>query len=185
MVRAYDSAMPLTLRLVFAAGQEPFTKYGPLTYEVDGLPSNRMIRIQRRMVPIEPPSWSILPVTLFDNDIGVKGPWTGDYASPEEALATIDEAFLHDPTYWRDFGLVWHLPQEPGLLTHATLVDLRNERGAQPIADGEGADETEALLNLWNSLRDTSAPEDAIACVASACQRRTGKQPERKGSIGE
>ena len=173
--------MRLTLRPVLEL-PERFAKYGPLAYEVDGLPPNRMIRIQRRMVPIEPACWSILPVTVFDidNDLAVKGPWTGDYASPEEALATIDEAFLHDPTYWRDFHLVWHLPLEPGLLTHATLVDLRTERGAQPIADSEGPDETETLLNLWTRLTDTNASEDAIACVASAYQRRTGKPPERR-----
>jgi hypothetical protein len=184
MATAYDSAMRLTLRPVIAL-PEPFAKYGPLTYEVDGLPPNRMIRIHRRMVPIEPACWSILPTTLFDNGLGVKGPGTGEYASPEEALATIDEAFLHDPTYWREFGLVWHLPLEPGLLTHATLVDLRTARGAQPIADSEGADEIETLLNLWTRLTDTNAPEDAIACAASAYQRRTGKQPERKGSVSE
>ena len=121
--------MRLTLRPVIEL-PERFAKYGPLAYEVDGLPPNRMIRIQRRMVPIEPACWSILPVTVFDidNDLAVKGPWTGDYASPEEALATIDEAFPHDPTYWRDFILVWHLPLEPGLLTYAALVDWRAER---------------------------------------------------------
>ena len=178
------SAMRLTLRLLIAF-PGPLAKYGPFSYEVDGLPPNRMIRIQRRMVPIEPACWSILPVTLFENGLGVKGPWTGEYASPEEALATIDEVFLHDPTYWRDFGLVWHLPLEPGLLTHATLVDLRTERGVQPIADSDGADETETLLNLWIRLTDTNASEEAIACAASAYQRRTGKQPERKDSISE
>jgi hypothetical protein len=89
--------MWLTLRPVIAL-PEPFAEYGPLTYEVDGLPPNRMIHIHRRMVPIEPACWSILPTTLFENGLGVKGPGTGEYASPEEALATIDEAFLHDPT---------------------------------------------------------------------------------------
>lgn len=154
MATAYDSAMRLTLRPVIAL-PGPFAKYGPLTYEVDGLPPNRMIRIQRRMVPIEPACWSILLTTLFDNGLGVKGPGTGEYASPEEALA------------------------------HATLVDLRTARGPQPIADSEGADEIETLLNLWTRLTDTNAPEDAIACAASAYQRRTGKQPERKGSVSE
>src|SRR5688572_31964217 len=124
--------MPLPLRPVLADPaviSERFAKYGPLFYDVEGLPPNRMIRISRRLVPIEPACWSILPVTLYDTDNGVRGPWTGNYASPEEALAAIDEAFLHDPTYWRDFHLVWHLPLEPGLLTHATLVDLRAARG--------------------------------------------------------
>ena len=100
-------------------------------------------------------------------------------------LATIDEAFLHDPTYGREFALVWHLPLEPGLLTHAAIFDWRAERDTPPIADSEGADETETLLNLWTALTDTNASEDAIACVASAYQRRTGKQPERKGSVSE
>ena len=85
----------------------------------------------------------------------------------------------------RDFQLEWHLPLEPGLLTNVTLFDSRTTAGAQPISHGEGADETETLLNLWTSLTDTNALEDAIACVASAYQRRTGKQPERKGSAGE
>ena len=79
------SAMRLTLRPVIALS-EPFAKYGPLTYEVHGLPPNRMIRIQRRMVPIEPACWSIVPVTLFDNGLGVKGPLIGEYASHDEAF---------------------------------------------------------------------------------------------------
>jgi len=62
--------------------------------------------------------------------------------------------------------------------------DLRPEHDGHQIADGEGADEIETLLNLWTRLTETNASEDAIACVASAYQRRTGKPPE-PGSISE
>ena len=61
-----------------------------------------------------------------------------------------------------------------------TLIDLRP---AQPqlIADSEGADETETLLNLWSSLADTNASEAAVACVASAIKDARGSS--RNGKV--
>ena len=41
-----------------------------------------------------------------------------------------------------------------------------------------GADE-ELLLDLWTTLIDRGDPEAAIAFVATAYAKRTGKEPER------
>jgi hypothetical protein len=42
---------------------------------------------------------------------------------------------------------------------------------------GHGGDEAEALLDLWATLCDQDAAQDAIAHVAEAFTRRTGKAP--------
>jgi hypothetical protein len=92
--------MPLTLRPAFADPAvipERFAKYEPLAYEVEGLPPTRMIRISRRLVPIEPACWEILPITLVENDLAVSGKRTGSYDSPEDALAAIDAAVPRKP----------------------------------------------------------------------------------------
>jgi len=74
------------------------------------------------------------------------------------------------------FELEWILPLEPGLSTHVTLFNL----GCCPphaLAAGEGADEADALLDLWTKLTARSEPAEAIAIVAEAHHRRTGRQP--------
>jgi hypothetical protein len=82
------------------------------------------------------------------------------------------------------FDLEWHLPLEPGLPTHAALTDLQTTF-PELIAEGEGGDEAETLLNLWITLSDRSASPDAMAFVADAYSRRAGRQPERAGSGNE
>ena len=95
--------------------REPFGKYQPMFYDVVGLPPNRMIMICRRMVPIEPACWQILPTTLWDDgDKGVRGQPTGAYESPEAALAAIDDAFLQNPEHWVDLREGWFDLPEPG-----------------------------------------------------------------------
>ena len=76
------------------------------------------------------------------------------------------------------FDLEWVLPLEPGLTTHVTLFD-EERTGSFPLAVGvmavgHGADEADALLDLWTTLIDRKAPSEAIAarigrCSGSAC----------------
>jgi hypothetical protein len=75
------------------------------------------------------------------------------------------------------FDLEWHLPLEPGLPTHAALFDLLTAPPAL-VAESEGGDEAETLLNLWTTLTGGSASAEAIGFVAVAYCRRTGRQPE-------
>ena len=82
------------------------------------------------------------------------------------------------------FDLEWHLPLEPGLPTHAALYDLQPTL-PELIAESEGGDEAETLLSLWTTLSDRGASADAIAYVADAYTRRTGRQPERTGSVDQ
>jgi hypothetical protein len=79
------------------------------------------------------------------------------------------------------FELECHLLLEPGLPPHAALFDLQITP-PELIAETEGGDETETLLNLWTTLMDGSTSADAIPFVADAYQRRAGRQPERTGS---
>ena len=74
------------------------------------------------------------------------------------------------------FELEWLLPLEPGLSTHVTLVNLECHP-PHALATGEGADEADALLDLWTKLTARSEPADAIAIVAEAHHRRTGRPP--------
>ena len=82
-MRRIINAMAFSLRpspLSEVPFPEPLGKYQPLFYDVVGLPPNRMIMICRRMVPIEPACWEILPTTLWDDgDKGVRGQPTGAY----------------------------------------------------------------------------------------------------------
>ena len=73
-------------------------------------------------------------------------------------------------------------PLEPGLPTHAALFDFQGIFPEQ-IAESEGGDEAETLLNLWTMLTDRSASADAIEFVADAYARRVGRQPEQTGSM--
>jgi len=47
-----------------------------------------------------------------------------------------------------------------------------------PIAVAQGGDEAEALLDLWNTIRDYNESADATTFVAAAYERRTGRQSE-------
>ena len=81
------------------------------------------------------------------------------------------------------FELEWVLPLEPGLTTHVTLFD-EERTGSFPLAVGvmavgHGADEADTLLDLWTTLMDRDEPSEAIAFVAAAYRRRTGREPER------
>jgi hypothetical protein len=76
------------------------------------------------------------------------------------------------------FALEWILPQEPGLATHVTLYDAERHQ-QHALGVGHGADEADTLLDLWTSLIDRSEPPEAIAYVAGAYAKRTGRTPER------
>jgi hypothetical protein len=82
------------------------------------------------------------------------------------------------------FRLQWALPLEPGLSTHVALFDLECFP-PHPIAAGEGADEADALLTLWTTLFAGHNSADAMACVAEAYSRRTGRVPQPTGSDGD
>lgn len=81
------------------------------------------------------------------------------------------------PVGQKRFELEWVLPLEPGLSTHVRLFDLRLSPPS-PLALGHGADEADALLDLWAGLKGLSAEADALAVVAGAYHRRTGRFPE-------
>lgn len=75
------------------------------------------------------------------------------------------------------FALEWLMPLEPGLLTHVTLID----NGVSPrevVAAGHGADESDALLELWREVSQRQEFSDAKPMVTSAYKRRTGRHPE-------
>jgi hypothetical protein len=102
-----------------------------------------------------------------------------DYRGPRISLQT-KPAQLDK----KSFHLEWHLPLEPDLPTPGALFDLRTTF-PELIAESEGGDEAETLLNLWTTLTDSSASADAIAFVADAYYRRTGDSRERTGSVSE
>ena len=66
------------------------------------------------------------------------------------------------PSDKRRFELEWHLPLQVGLATHVALVDLEKEPPIA-LAVGHGADEPEALLDLWTTLSDQNDAEGAIS----------------------
>jgi len=82
------------------------------------------------------------------------------------------------------FELEWILPLEPGLSTRVTLHDLQCDP-RHALAIGEGGDEAEALLDLWTTLIEPGDSAEAVAYVAAAYRKRTGRQPERTGAVGE
>ena len=82
------------------------------------------------------------------------------------------------------FDLEWILPLEPWLSTHVTIFDL-DCAPPHAVAVGEGADEADALLALWTSLTAQHGTADAVAHVAEAYARRTGRPPEPVGSDAE
>jgi hypothetical protein len=92
-----------------------------------------------------------------------RGPGTGHVTKP----AQLDK---------QRFDLEWILPLEPGLSTHVTLYDRQCDR-RHGVAIGQGGNEAEALLDLWTTLTDRLESADAIAFVAQAYHRRTGRLP--------
>lgn len=70
------------------------------------------------------------------------------------------------------------MPLEPGLSTHVTLHD-RDAPFDYVEAVGHGADEEDALLDLWTTLLDRAKASEATAFVAAAYERRAKKPPER------
>jgi hypothetical protein len=76
------------------------------------------------------------------------------------------------------FQLQWALPLEPGLSTHVALFDLECVP-PHAVAAGEGADEADALLELWTTLGDQQDSAHAVAYVAAAYRRRRGRAPDQ------
>ena len=69
-------------------------------------------------------------------------------------------------------------------MTHVTLFDEERKvpyhaLAVGVMAVGHGADEADTLLDLWTTLVDRDEPTEAIAFVAAAYRRRTGREPER------
>lgn len=75
------------------------------------------------------------------------------------------------------FELRWALPLEPGLSTHVTLFDLECFP-PHALAAAEGADEADSLLALWMVVFGEHHSTDAMAYVAEAYSRRTGRLPQ-------
>jgi len=82
------------------------------------------------------------------------------------------------------FDLEWIVPLEPGLATYVTLFDRQCDP-PHALAVGEGGDEADTLLDLWTTLNEPLAVVDAVAYVATAYFRRTGRQPERREIVDE
>jgi hypothetical protein len=80
------------------------------------------------------------------------------------------------------FELEWILPQELELLTHVALIDEASIAPHSVRAIGRGADEADALLDLWMTLMKGAEPDESITFVAAAYTRRTGTEP--RGSVG-
>jgi len=76
------------------------------------------------------------------------------------------------------FELEWALPMEAGLATHVALFDLECFP-PHALGNAEGADESDALLELWTTLTAQQNAPEAIAYVAEAYSNRTGRIPER------
>ena len=47
------------------------------------------------------------------------------------------------------------------------------------LADGEGGDEADALLELWTTLIGHHESVEAVSYVAEAYRKRTGRAPDR------
>jgi hypothetical protein len=79
------------------------------------------------------------------------------------------------------FELEWILPQELELMTHVALIDEASIAPHSVRAIGHGADEAEALLDLWMTLMRGAESRESIAFVATAYRRRTS--PVRPGHL--
>ena len=69
------------------------------------------------------------------------------------------------------------MPLEPGLLTHV-MLHTPEESSDWVEVMGHGADEEEALLDLWTTLVDREESAEAIEYVAAAYTKRTGRAPK-------
>jgi hypothetical protein len=76
------------------------------------------------------------------------------------------------------FELEWVLPLETRPSTHVTVFDLEC-CPPHVLAAGERADGADAPLDLWTKLTARNEAAEAIAIVAEAHHRRTGRQPEQ------
>jgi hypothetical protein len=106
------------------------------------------------------------PITAQDTECSKETAWT---TSTHDSAATVGRAHA--------FKLEWILPLELGLSTHVTLFDLECDP-PHALAAGQGGDEADALLDLWTTLTDQHDSPGAVAHVAEAYHRRTGRQPE-------
>ena len=74
------------------------------------------------------------------------------------------------------FAVEWLIPADAARLTHVMLLD--KERPAPyTLAVGHGEDKVRALLNLWQTLKESDGVAEAIDYVAVEYTRRTGKAP--------
>ena len=64
------------------------------------------------------------------------------------------------------------MPGQPDRLTHVTLLD-RERPAPYVLAVGHGADRVHALLNLWQTLKESNAVVEAIDYVGAEYKRRT------------
>ena len=86
--------MELTLRPRFIVpDHEPLSKYNPLQYEVVGLPPDVVIWIGEPSHRMKTGRWKILRIAVLEGGYWVRGVWTGDYESPEAALAAIQAEY--------------------------------------------------------------------------------------------
>jgi hypothetical protein len=79
------------------------------------------------------------------------------------------------------FALDWDRPFLPGASTHVSLFD----GGKDPlhiVASGHGADDADALSDLWTTLRERNESAEAIAFVSEEYATLTGKIPARSQS---
>jgi hypothetical protein len=74
------------------------------------------------------------------------------------------------------FAVEWLVPGQPDRLTHVMLLD-RERPAPYILAAGHGADKVHALLNLWETLKESEAVAEAIDYVAVEYTRRTGTLP--------
>lgn len=68
----------------------PLAKFNPVQYEVLGLPPNLEVWIGGLDHRMKTGRWRILRIFVQDNGAGMKDVWTGDYDSPEAALAALE-----------------------------------------------------------------------------------------------
>ena len=76
------------------------------------------------------------------------------------------------------FALQWLVPAPDARFTHVMLLD-RDRPAPYASQAGHGVDELDALLNLWETLRDGDAWAAATDYVAAEYTRRSGGLPEK------
>ena len=86
------------------------------------------------------------------------------------------------------FDLEWHLPLEPGLPTHAALFDLQ-PTFPELIAESEGGDEAETLLNIWTAIaerrvsRRTPSPSSPMGTPGALAASRSGQDQAPSSAV--